>query len=270
MRQHRITIEDQRLADKIHDEHEDWLKTPEPVHHHLLHNLRRVEIDYPAALGMLLADDFEPADETAIQMLRDERVVFHVCDHGRVHTNLTNLKSTLRPFLSYQGQPLVNLDIGNSQPLFFSILLKDRYSQAGTMPADVERYVGLVQGGKFYDGLMSEAGIPEAKRSEFKRKFFGHVFFCENWPETEAARSSAQFPQVCASFGSKGGYTALAKDLQRSRIRPDDRQGCRPGHARVPHAFIGTIHDSILTTPDQAEPMLAIMPRSSAGSACDR
>lgn len=35
---------------------------------------------------------------------------------GRLHTNLTNLKSPIRNFISYAGNPLVSVDIRNSQP----------------------------------------------------------------------------------------------------------------------------------------------------------
>ncbi len=42
----------------------------------------------------------------------------------RFYNPLTNLKKELRNYLSYDGQPLVNIDISNSQP-FFAILLHD-------------------------------------------------------------------------------------------------------------------------------------------------
>jgi len=49
---------------------------------------------------------------------------FTVVDRfGRFHTNLTNLKATLRPFLRYRDSHLVNLDIANSQPMIFCLLL---------------------------------------------------------------------------------------------------------------------------------------------------
>ena len=49
---------------------------------------------------------------------------FTVVDRfGRFHTNLTNLKATLRPFLRYRDSYLVNLDIANSQPMIFCVLL---------------------------------------------------------------------------------------------------------------------------------------------------
>jgi hypothetical protein len=120
------------------------------VHGFLERCLREVEIDYPAALDALLAGGFEPSDETAIQLIRDRQFFFGVCEYGRVHTNLTNLKSSMRAFLSHRGRPLVNLDIRNSQPLFFGVLLREKYA-SGPMPDDVRHYLELVQAGRFYD-----------------------------------------------------------------------------------------------------------------------
>ena len=55
-------------------------------------------------------------------------VWYHQDDYGRVHTNLTNLKSDLRQFLCLDGSPLVNLDIANSQPMFLGLLLNTSFS----------------------------------------------------------------------------------------------------------------------------------------------
>lgn len=42
---------------------------------------------------------------------------------GRLHTNLTNLKSELRQAFTYKGKPLVSLDLSNSQPYLSTVLL---------------------------------------------------------------------------------------------------------------------------------------------------
>jgi hypothetical protein len=261
MRQHKVIITNRKLVAKIQANRQDWIKTPEGVHRHLLHYLRGVEIDYPAALDCLLGGDFEPADETAIQMIRDGEFFFHVCDYGRVHTNLTNLRSDLRGFLSYRGMPLVNLDIANSQPLIFSILSREWFAPHG-MPPDAQRYVELVQEGRFYEYLMEAGGVPAERRGRFKKQFFGHVFFCENWPVTDAARVFDRlFPNVHAVIRAMKAenYTALAHELQRAE------SGLMIGRVAVrcmnelSWAFIGTIHDSILTTADQADAIVSIM-----------
>ncbi|BAV06172.1 hypothetical protein SAMN05421788_106235 [Filimonas lacunae] len=52
---------------------------------------------------------------------------------GRFHSNLTNLKSELRNYITYDGQQLCSVDVKNSQP-FISMLLfnPDFYSENGT------------------------------------------------------------------------------------------------------------------------------------------
>jgi hypothetical protein len=261
MRQHTVIIANRILVSKILTNRQEWIKAPEGVHQHLLRCLRAVEIDFPAALDCLLEGDFEPSDETAIQMIRDREFFFHVCDYGRVHTNLTNLRSKLRSFLSHGGSPLVNLDIRNSQPLIFSILLREHY-EGQAIPPDVQQYVDLVQEGRFYEHLMSEGGIPVERRGKFKRQFFGHVFFCKNRPVTDAARIfDRQFPNVYSAIWAmkEDDYTALAKNLQRAESDLMISRVAERCMNELPHAFIATIHDSILTTPDQAETILAIM-----------
>ena len=53
--------------------------------------------------------------------------------YGRFHSNLTNLKKTLRPFLRYRDSELVNLDIANSQPMVFCLLLINLLSNNGKL-----------------------------------------------------------------------------------------------------------------------------------------
>lgn len=45
---------------------------------------------------------------------------------GRMHTVLTNMKSDLRNLITYQNQPLVSLDITNSQPYISTILFNTK------------------------------------------------------------------------------------------------------------------------------------------------
>lgn len=43
---------------------------------------------------------------------------------NRLHTNLTNMPSAFRPFVSYENETIVSLDIKNSQPYFLILLLE--------------------------------------------------------------------------------------------------------------------------------------------------
>jgi len=53
--------------------------------------------------------------------------IFYTIDptSGRYHSNLTNLPSSLRQFIRIEGKRLSNIDVKNSQPYFFSLLLTD-------------------------------------------------------------------------------------------------------------------------------------------------
>ena len=63
-----------------------------------------------------------------------DRDFFTIPDRfGRFHSNLTNLKSSLRPHLRYHDSPLVNLDISNSQPMIFCLLLVNLLSGDGKL-----------------------------------------------------------------------------------------------------------------------------------------
>lgn len=46
---------------------------------------------------------------------------------GRCHTNLTNINSKLRNFITYNGQKMVSVDIINSQPCFSGLLLDPEF-----------------------------------------------------------------------------------------------------------------------------------------------
>ena len=50
-------------------------------------------------------------------------VRYHQDKYGRVHTNLTNLPKRLRQFLVVDGSSLSEIDVPNSQPLFFGVSL---------------------------------------------------------------------------------------------------------------------------------------------------
>ena len=70
----------------------------------------------------------------SINFLEKGIYYLHVDDNvKRFWSNLCNLKSELRNFISYRGQQLCSVDIKNSQP-FFSILLfnPDFYEETGT------------------------------------------------------------------------------------------------------------------------------------------
>ena len=129
---------------------------------------------------------------------------------GRLHSPLTQLKKELRPFLTYDGQKLVSIDIKNSQPYLSTILFnKDAfernkvgqkiklykrnvnesfYSYAPNSftkmekkgePSDIALYIQHVASGEFYEEfakiLIQEDLIPETEKDI--RKYAKNIAF---------------------------------------------------------------------------------------------
>lgn len=266
-RHRRVIVDDRTLARKIARSRDDYVGALRGVYRHLYDHLTNAQIDSEPAMESLLGEGFEPTNETAVQLIRDRQFFLHVCPYGRVHTNLTNLKSTLRRYLSVHGQKLVNLDIRNSQPLVFASILKSHYEfdatqQEEAAPPDVLQYVDLVQAGKLYDSLMEESGITPDQRSSFKKCFFARVFYCKNDPTSDEARLFGnRFPSVYALVRSMKAeaHADLAKSLQRAESAIMIGGVASRCMREIPHAFISTIHDSVLTTLRYADAIRTIL-----------
>jgi len=95
-----------------------------PVHHHLCHWLSRVSLP--------LVDKRYKRQSLNITRIQDQDFFLRVDKYGRVHTNVTNLKTSLRKLLLVNNSRLVELDISNSQPLMFGMLLKSKKQEEAT------------------------------------------------------------------------------------------------------------------------------------------
>jgi len=93
------------------------------VHKYLRDQYRRLEIDLPLALRLLKKDPNYEINKIPPQQIAAKEWSFSVCRYGRVHTDLTQCSKEVRPALRVDGQPLVEIDIANSQPLFLALLL---------------------------------------------------------------------------------------------------------------------------------------------------
>ena len=95
-----------------------------PLHRELRRFVKAITIDETAALRSVRGSPWERSAQVAMIQRIVNGDFFTVVDRfGRFHTNLTNLKATLRPFLRYRDSYLVNLDLANSQPMIFCLLL---------------------------------------------------------------------------------------------------------------------------------------------------
>jgi hypothetical protein len=144
---------------------------------------------------------------------------------GRYHSNLTNLPSELRPCVRICGQPVLNIDIKNSQPYLSTLLLtnpgkvarhaKDKKfsmfleSLQGIEALDVTLYVSLVNSGCFYEYIWDEFkkyGLTYPSRDEVKRQVF-IILFSRNTIYNKAKEIfSVLFPNVYERFCQVKGY----------------------------------------------------------------
>jgi hypothetical protein len=82
-----------------------------------------VEIDRNMAMSLATGMENFHHHAAAIDMIHDHDWEFSKCNFGRVHTNITRLKREFRRALRIHGKRLVNLDVSNSQPLIFGLVL---------------------------------------------------------------------------------------------------------------------------------------------------
>jgi hypothetical protein len=136
--------------------------------------------------------------------------------NGRLHTNLTMLPSKFRPCISFNGMPLIGVDVSNTQPLLLAslcdihwlgILIRRGLIQIDynmflefkahieSGPLDLIEYQQLVSDGKLYEYLLSiypqfsrkviklnllkiinDEGYSESKNRELVRSAFKQTF----------------------------------------------------------------------------------------------
>jgi hypothetical protein len=261
----RIEIEGRKLRAKIRESRLNWLRMPRPIHRDLFGWLCTMEIEDRAALDWLAKlpkKKRKPIHRTAVEYIRDGQFYLSACRFGRVHSNLTCLKSGLRQFLRCDGCPLVNLDIRNSQPLLLSLLMNERYG-TDHVPPDGREYTNWCETGRFYPSMMELEGIPVSRRAWYKKRCFAQLFFgpIKANPHPRTRLFAERFPTPYSLIvGQKTpDYRNLAHTLQRAESDLMIGHIARRIVRDHPSAFIGTIHDSIVTTPEFADPVREIM-----------
>jgi hypothetical protein len=188
----------------------------------------------------------------------------------RLHTNVTNLASAGRKYLTLAGETeLINTDIPASQLVFACVPLLQHY--AGSLPPDVQRWVDLCTAKDAYEQLHIEmyrlhfdecsthycqlADPKEARkryRKDFKSKFFAAIYYSElkfnvgllATPESQFMW--ANYPSVMQWIVAQkqDDYAAFACNMQRAESDfVVDIFGYQAMRWMLP---VVTIHDSAL------------------------
>jgi hypothetical protein len=224
------------------------------VHKHLYNFMSQITVDYNSAIEHIKKFKLIERNcaKISLDKIFDKEFFMYVDDFGnRIHTNITSLKSSLRKFLYFKGQKLVNIDIANSQPIFVLFLktphplLPIRCALFRNPNPDVKLYRRFVEGGVFYDELMKSSGIDE-DRSSFKRKVFTETFFGKRMNNIFVD----QYPTIASVLMSvkKQDYRHVSMMMQRAESNLIINCVCKRIMYEYPSCFISTIHDSILTT----------------------
>ena len=188
---------------------------------------------------------------------------------SRVYTNLCNLSSDLRRFLYHTEHvfaELVNLDIRNSQPYLFSLLLMDKY-RGSILPDRAAQYIKLTANGQFYEHMMGLLGyeldtITKRQRDAFKQKFFASLFFCKPFISQvtkEGNMFRKHFPEVAELIDAHKaqGYEQLAITMQRREagviLNTIGSQLAQEG------IWFATIHDSVVVLKEHQEHVHALI-----------
>lgn len=237
-----------------------WYKCHKPsskVHKHIYDLLTKIEIDYTESLKAI--DHFSTEEYNCakihIDKIHNKDFYIRQDEYGRVHTNLTNLESSLRKFLTYGGKKLANIDIANSQPLISLMSILSKLTPYDVQASDVLCYKRLVERGELYEYLMEKTG--KTDRNEFKENFFRRTFF--------GKKTSSLFCELFPTIGreikkiKRTDYRRLAWMMQRKESKLIITKICGRIMREHPEAFIGTIHDSILTTPENVSTIRQIM-----------
>lgn len=184
----------------------------------------------------------------AIDNLRNKNYFYTVDSFGeRFHSNLTNLNRNLRYTLSVQGEKLGQVDIKNSQPLFFYLFIKD----LPYIPdQEKEEFKKIVENGLFYEFFMAHFNIPSEKRNKKKRHIITGLFSDKNKGEKNRYFEclKEKFPHIAELILviKKQDYKLLIKLMQLEESRFVIRKVIREFIKRYNGQFISTIHDSIV------------------------
>lgn len=211
----------------------------------------------------------------------------------RMHTNITNMSKELRHFLRVDGQPLVNIDIKNSQP-YLSVLLLTHPEKVASFAnnkaleillkeikiknsKDIALYITLVTEGGLYEYLMAEFSKEDftLTRQETKRQVLRTLYAKNRLPKNPENRRARQiftdrFPNVHKVFSRIRGrgkgekfenYKRLAILLQSIESHLVLDVIMKRVYKEMPGVFAMTIHDSILTVnrPEVVEMIRDIM-----------
>lgn len=234
---------------------------------------------------------------TILKFKRGEFVTKIDSTVGRMHTVITQLKSELRQFVTYDGEPLVAIDVVNCQPYLMTVLLNPKFyllnnmserikiynksypstpkpyygSKNSNLSDDKIKYINWVSSGQFYEkfgeSLLSQKLI-NIQDSRTLRKQAKDVTFSSIFSPNQSIgyndamkKFEALFPSVYKELKNvkKRKHNTLACSLQNLEADLILRKAAYQISVKYPNAPIFTLHDAIITTEKYKEKVSEIL-----------
>jgi hypothetical protein len=220
----------------------------------LVDSLSKIQIDYDGAIRYL--DELKNKNEIeeskyqknliSIENINLQNIYFNFDDFGRFHTNYTILKKEIRnEFLTINNEILSEVDIKNSQPLFFAVLLKEELTDIN---GDTQKYFDLVKSGLLYDDIVANSVLTE--RSEAKELIYKVLFGNNRSSKKENKIFKTLYPSVyeyiCEYKELRENYKELSHDLQRMESDFIFNKVVKEIFTTYPNIVLFTVHDSIV------------------------
>lgn len=224
------------------------------VREKLVEDLKHVEINYDNSLNFikknLKSDKFKFIKNlNAIDSIKTGHIYFKFDSYGRMHTNFTNLKKEIRNnFLTIDNNPLYEIDLKNSQPLFFTKILKDEIS-VENFDSNCKRFVELVENGLIYEELIDKIDSIQTKEQS-KILMYKVLFGTNNLKNKDNKEFKKIFPSVFSHLielkSIDDSYKELSHTLQ--RLESDFIFGnvVKTIKNKYPYIRLITVHDSII------------------------
>jgi hypothetical protein len=171
----------------------------------------------------------------------DDGNIYMTCDnYGRIHTNFTTLKREIRnQFLSIDNEPLEEVDIKNSQPLFFLYLLSKNLNNS-IDKEELLQFKSDVLDGIIYDKLALYQGVI---RDKMKRIFFKFLYGKSGSKCRAFTRYYPTITDFINKFKTDNNYEYLSHQLQKMEGEFIFKKICAELNLQKIKYF--TVHDSV-------------------------
>lgn len=230
-----------------------------------------LEINYEKA-KKFIENHFERGSDkfksalSSISLIKHQEFFQTVDDTSyRFHSNLTNLPTPLRKFLTINSQKLYNIDIKCSQPTFLALIMLKR---PGIAPKELSELLDVCSRGMFYEYMAEKAGLDldlndYEVRKYFKEKIFSGCLFDKNRKTLSKWEKIFEicFPSIFAEIRKLKSerYNTLAIMLQKEESEFIFKTVNKISKVISKQTPLLTIHDSIISNSEGIDKVLECM-----------